>query len=240
VTNSLKVNPDDENEVHDLDMFEDASVCIVTPVATLEPVAANAWVHAMASVVRQGHAATLALKPDDDGVIRAQHFEEGLVYMLAKPADGYPASRYCMDLFNVDERSTCSRMHYHTGARMVRLITGDDTTIRVSALSPFRYTFVDGVTPFKLEVERDTMPDSKRDRYSFWAPPSSVVDMQIPRGTSHQFNAFGNNAVIDTVHPEETIEAFREKMSGLKMMAQTVFLAENFPSVGDCGGDVLR
>lgn len=239
-SNTLKSNPDDENEVHDLDLFEDAGACIVTPVASLPPAAANALVHALAQVVRQGHVTEAALIPDNDGVIRAQYFEEGHVYMLAKPADGYPASRYCMDLFNVSERGACSRMHYHTGARMVRLITGDDTTIQVSALSPFRYTYVDGVTPFKLEVERDRIPGSTRDRYTFRVPEASIVDMQIPRGTSHQFNSFGDNAVIDTVHPEETIEAFREKMSGLRMMAQTVFLADGFPSVEECGGDLPR
>ncbi|MEU2062009.1 hypothetical protein [Streptomyces sp. NPDC013455] len=237
---TLKVNPDDENEVHDLDGFQDAGSCIVTPVASLPAVAANALVSALAQVVRNGHAAEAALTPDDDGVIRAQYFEEGHVYMLAKPMDGYSASRYCMDLFNVGERGACSRMHYHTGARMVRLITGEDTTIRVSALSPFHYTYVDGVTPFKLEVECDPMPDSTRNRYSFWVPEASIVDMQIPRGTSHQFNSFGDNAVIDTIHPEETIEAFREKMSGLRMMAQTVFLSDAFPAVEDCGGELRR
>ncbi|WP_055697918.1 hypothetical protein [Streptomyces silaceus] len=237
---ALKINPDDENEVHDVDRFEDAGTCIVTPVASLPAVAANALVHAMAKVVRDGHAAQAALTPDDDGVVRAQHFEEGLVYMLAKPADGYAASRYCMDLFNVGERGSCSRMHYHTGARMVRLITGEDTTIRVSTLSPFHYTYVEGVTPFKLDVEREPMPGSTRESHSFRVPESSIVDMQIPRGTAHQFNAFGENAVIDTIHPEETIEAFREKMSGLRMMAQTVFLSDSFPSVEDCGGEARR
>ncbi|MEU1401643.1 hypothetical protein ABZ471_04625 [Streptomyces sp. NPDC005728] len=240
VSETLKNNPDDENEVHDLYQFEDAGSCIVTPVASLPAIAANALVSAMAQVVRNGHAAETALTSDNDGVIRAQYFEEGLVYMLAKPMDGYSASRYVMDLFNVGERGACSRMHYHTGARMVRLITGEDTTIRVSALSPFHYTYVDGVTPFKLEVECDKMPDSTRNRYSFWVPESSIVDMQIPRGTSHQFNSFGDNAVIDTIHPEETIEAFREKMSGLRMMAQTVFLSDSFPAVEDCGGDLRR
>jgi hypothetical protein len=239
-TTAMKSNPDDENEVHDLDVFQDAGACIVTPVVALPPSAADALVGAMAKVVRDGHTAQQALTPDDDGVIRAQYFEEGLVYMLAKPLDGYSASRYCMDLFNVGDREACSRMHYHTGARMVRLMTGSDTSIRVSALSPFHYTYVDGVTPFKLQVEWDTMPDSTRDRYSFWVPESSIVDMQIPRGTSHQFNSFGENAVIDTIHPEETIEAFREKMSGLRMMAQTVFLSDEFPSVEDCGGGSSR
>lgn len=237
---TLKNDPDDENEVHDLDTFEDAGSCIVTSVASLPAIAANALVSAMAQVVRNSHAAETALTPDNDGVIRAQYFEEGLVYMLAKPIDGYSASRYVMDLYNVGERGTCSRMHYHTGARMVRLITGEDTTIRVSALSPFHYTYVDGVTPSKLEVECDEMPDSTRKRYSFWVPESSIVDMQIPRGTSHQFNSFGDNSVIDTIHPEETIEAFREKMSGLRMMAQTIFLSDSFPAVGDCGGGLRR
>lgn len=239
-SNALKVNPDDENEVHDLDSFRDDGHCIVTPVASLDARAADSLVHALAEVVRRAYRSEMALTPDDDGVVRAQHFEEGRVYMLAKPTDGYSASRYCMDLFNAGDRGTCSRMHYHTGTRMVRLISGSDTTIRVSALSPFRYTYVEGVTPFRLGVDADRMPDSDRARYSFWVPSSSIVDMQIPRGTAHQFNSFGDNAVIDTVHPEETIETFREKMTGLRMMAQTVFLSDTFPSAQDCGGDVRR
>jgi hypothetical protein len=56
--------------------------------------------------------------------------------------------------------------------------------------------------------------------------------MQIPRGISHQFNADGPNAVIDSVHPEESIEILREGMSGYRMMAQTIFLAEQ-KSPGD-------
>jgi hypothetical protein len=234
---ALKIDPDDENEVHDLVTFVDAGTCIVTPVVSLEPTAATIVVRALASVVKQGHATKAALVPDDDGVVRAQVFEEGHVYMLAKPADGYPASRYCMDLYDVGARGSCSRMHYHTGSRMVRLMTGASTRIRVSALSAFRCTYVEGVTPFKIEVERDHMPGEERPRYSFWVPAASIVDMQIPRGTAHQFNCFGNDAVIDTVHPEETIEAFREKMSGLRMMAQTVFLADHFPPSSECGGD---
>ena len=65
-------------------------------------------------------------------------------------------------------------------------------------------------------------------------PPCSWVDMQIPRGVSHQFNANGPQAVIDSVHPEESIETFREQMSGYKMMAQTIFLAEDRPPKEAC------
>ncbi|ATB36154.1 hypothetical protein CYFUS_001568 [Cystobacter fuscus] len=42
--------------------------------------------------------------------------------------------------------------------------------------------------------------------------------MQIPRGVSHQFNAVGPHAVIDSVHPEESIETLREGMSGYRGM----------------------
>ena len=51
---------------------------------------------------------------------------------------------------------------------------------------------------------------------------------------SLQFNAIGPHAVIDSVHPEESIETFREKMSGYKMMAQTIFLAKERPSAETC------
>lgn len=37
--------------------------------------------------------------------------------------------------------------------------------------------------------------------------------------------------VIDSVHPEESIEVFREQMSGYKTMAQTVFLTATFPAL---------
>jgi hypothetical protein len=58
--------------------------------------------------------------------------------------------------------------------------------------------------------------------------------MQIPRGVSHQFNAHGPHAVIDSVHPEESIETFRERMTGYKMMAQTIFLADEQPEAASC------
>lgn len=58
--------------------------------------------------------------------------------------------------------------------------------------------------------------------------------MQIPRGVSHQFNAVGEHAVIDSVHPEESVETFREKMTGYRMMAQTVFLADVLPASDTC------
>ncbi|MFI6314181.1 hypothetical protein ACIBEK_29100 [Nocardia fusca] len=58
--------------------------------------------------------------------------------------------------------------------------------------------------------------------------------MQIPRGVSHQFNAVGPNAVIDSVHPEESIEVLREGMAGYKMMARTVFLARELPDAATC------
>jgi hypothetical protein len=71
-------------------------------------------------------------------------------------------------------------------------------------------------------------------RYNLVVEENSWVDMQIPRAVSHQFNAIGPNAVIDSVHPEECIETFREQMSGYKMMAQTMFLADRLPSAETC------
>jgi hypothetical protein len=38
--------------------------------------------------------------------------------------------------------------------------------------------------------------------------------------------------VIDSVHPEKSIETFREKTLGCRMMAQTVFLADKLPDAG--------
>ena len=83
-----------------------------------------------------------------------------------------------------------------------------------------------------------TCPTSPRGtsalRYNVVVPPNSWVDLQIPRGTSHQFNAIGPNAVIDSVHPEESIETFRESMSRPQMMAQTIFLADDLPAAETC------
>ncbi|NEC03428.1 hypothetical protein [Streptomyces anulatus] len=39
---------------------------------------------------------------------------------------------------------------------------------------------------------------------------------------------------IDSVHPEESIETFRERMTGFKMMAQTIFLADEQPAADSC------
>ncbi|HTZ44967.1 MAG TPA: hypothetical protein VMB79_13975 [Jatrophihabitans sp.] len=238
MTEPMKQAPDDENEVHDVLTFRDSGQARVTPVAQFEPAVASAVVTALTEVVRRAHRSAAATSPDGDGIVRAQTFEEGDVYMLASPYDGYFADRYLMDFYDVDERDICSRMHLHTGLRFVRMMTGPDTRIRVSSLSPFRVTEVDGVTPFGLDSFEDELPDtpdgSSRVRFNLVVPPNSWVDMQIPRGTSHQFNAIGPNAVIDSVHPEESIETFREAMSGYRMMAQTVFLADELPSATTC------
>lgn len=234
----LKIVPDEENEVHDLLGFRDGGRCQITPVLTLPPEVAQVVVTELAEVVRAAHRAPAACTPNGHGITRAQTFEEGHVYMLAAPYDGYFADRYLMDFYDVDERDICSRMHFHTGLRFVRMMTGNDTHIRTSSLSPFMVTSVAGVTKTDLLLFEDDLPDvpegQRRTRYNAVVPPNSWVDLQIPRGTSHQFNAIGPNAVIDSVHPEESIETFREAMSRPQMMAQTIFLAEELPAASTC------
>ncbi|MEV2225726.1 hypothetical protein AB0E01_38520 [Nocardia vinacea] len=234
----IKHHADDENEIHNLAEFVDAGRNVVTPVAQFPPEVAAVVVQAFAQIVRNAKASRAATVPDADGIIRSQTFEEGDVYMIESPFDGFFADRYIMDFYNAEERGICSRMHLHTGLRFVRMMTGPDTHIRVSSLSPFRVTDVAGVTPFAPNQFEDDLPDTPpglhRTRYNLLVPPCSFVDMQIPRGVSHQFNAIGPHAVIDSVHPEESIEVFREQMSGFKMMAQTVFLAEELPDSATC------
>lgn len=234
----LKHRADDENEIHDLAEFVDAGRNVVTPVAQFPAPVAAVVVEAFAQIVRNAKASRTATTPDADGIVRSQTFEEGDVYMIETPFDGFFADRYLMDFYNAEERGICSRMHLHTGLRFVRMMTGPDTHIRVSSLSPFLVTNVVGVTPFLpsefADELPDTPPDLHRTRYNLIVPPCSFVDMQIPRGVSHQFNAIGPHAVIDSVHPEESIEVFREQMSGFKMMAQTVFLAEELPDAASC------
>lgn len=238
MTTTMKYQPDDENEVHDLSAFVDPTHNRVTPVVQFPPEVAFAIVDQLAGIVRAGHKAPVANEPDRDGIVRAQVFEEGDVYMLAAPFDDYFADRYLMDFYDVEERDICSRMHLHTGLRFVRMMTGPDTRIRVSSLSPFVVTDVPGVTPFGLHAFTDDLPGTpdgtRRDRYNLVVPPNSWVDMQVPRGVSHQFNAVGPNAVIDSVHPEESIETFRESMRDYRMMAQTIFLAEEKEPAETC------
>jgi hypothetical protein len=234
----LKKNPDALDEVLDVGEFRDAASCRVTPVAQLEPDVAQAVVATLSRIVRVAHRTPAAAAVDGDGIVRAQTFEEGDVYMLEAPFDGYFADRYLMDFYDVTTRGICSRMHIHTGLRFVRMMTGLDTRIRVSSLSPLEVTNLPGVTPFVPERFTDHLPDAPDGRvltrYNLIVPESSWVDMQIPRGVSHQFNAIGPSAVIDSVHPEESIETFREQMSGYRMMAQTIFLAEELPSAETC------
>lgn len=234
----VKRSADDDNEVHDLADFTDAGRNVVTPIAQFAPEVALAVVTAFATLVTRAKASAAANSPDSDGIVAAQTFEEGDVYLIEKPFDGFFADRYLMDFYDVADRGVCSRMHLHTGLRFVRMMTGPDTRIRVSSLSPFVVTHVPGVTTFSLEEFDDELPDcpdgQRRTRYNVIVPPCSFVDMQIPRGVSHQFNAIGEHAVIDSVHPEESIEVFREQMSGYRMMAQTVFLAEEQPSSSTC------
>ncbi|MGY4100217.1 hypothetical protein ACW2Q0_11790 [Nocardia sp. R16R-3T] len=234
----IKQHADDENEIHDLAGFVDAGCNVVTPVAQFPPEVAAVVVQTFAQIVRNARASRAATVPDADGITRSQTFEEGEVYMIESPFDGFFADRYIMDFYDAEERGICSRMHLHTGMRFVRMMTGPDTHIRVSSLSPFRVTHIEGVTPFAPNQFEDDLPDTPPDlhrtRYNLIVPPCSFVDMQIPRGVSHQFNAIGQHAVIDSVHPEESIEVFREQMSGFKMMAQTVFLAEELPDAASC------
>ncbi|MCP9625092.1 hypothetical protein FOH10_05805 [Nocardia otitidiscaviarum] len=234
----LKRAADAENEIHDLSDFVDAGRNVVTPVAQFPPEVALTVVEAFARIVRDAAASRIATSPDADGIVRAQTFEEGEVYLIETPFDGFFADRYLMDFYDAEERGICSRMHLHTGLRFVRMMTGPDTHIRVGSLSPFTVTHIPGVTPFAPAEFTDTLPntppDVHRTRYNLVVPPCSFVDMQIPRGVSHQFNAVGPHAVIDSVHPEESIEVFRERMSGPKMMAQTVFLADELPPAATC------
>lgn len=234
----LKRNADAEDEVHDVATFTDAARNHVTPLLRLPAETALTVVNAFAAVVRRARRSPAATTRDADGVVRSQTFEEGDVYMAEKPFDGFFADRYLMDFYDVRERDLCSRMHLHTGLRFVRMMTGPGTRIRVSSLSPFEVTHVPGVTPFVPEAFEDELPDTPpgvtRTRHNLVVPECAFVDMQIPRGVSHQFNAIGPHAVIDSVHPEESIETFRERMSGYRMMAQTVFLADELPAADSC------
>lgn len=234
----LKLEPDELNEVHDVDEFEDAGTCRITPVTTLEPEVAMAVVKALGGIVRAAHLSKRATSPDEQGIVRAQTFEEGEVYMLDTPFEGYFADRYLMDFYDVSERGLCSRMHFHTGLRFVRMMTGPKTQIRVSSLSPFVVNKLEGVTPDFLHLFSDLAPGPKSGRhvtrFNAIVPQNSWVDMQVPRGVSHQFNAVGPHAVIDSVHPEESIEVLREQMSSYTMTAQTVFLADELPPASTC------
>lgn len=235
---TMKRHPDDENEVHDVLTFSDPGQCTVTPVAQFTPTVALAVTDTLRGLVQAAHRAPDATTPDEDGITRAQTFEEGDVYMLASPYDGYEADRYLMDFYDVTDRGICSRMHLHTGLRFVRMMTGPGTHIRVSSLAPIRITDVPGVTTFIPHTFTDDHPDvpdgHQRDRYNLVVPENSWADMQVPRGVSHQFNAHGPHAVIDSVHPEESIETFRERMTGYRMTAQTIFLADERPPAHTC------
>lgn len=233
----LKKSADDENEVLDVAAFVDPGHMVVTPVAQFAPEVALPIVEAFSAIVTRASTTKAALTPDTDGVVRAQEFEEGDVYMIEKPFDGFFADRYLMNFHNVADRGTCARMHLHTGLRYLRVMTGPDTSIRVSSLSPFELTHIEGVTPFRPHRFSDDLPDTpgvQRTRYNLIIPPCCFTDVQIPRGVSHQFNAVGPNAVIDVIHPEESVEAFREQMESLKMINQTIFLSEQLPPATSC------
>ena len=240
VMGKLKRRPDDVDEVRDVDTFRDSGQCHLTAVARFAPEVALGVVNTLTAIVRMGHESAAAGRPDGDGVVRAQKFEEGDVYMLESPFGGFFADRYLMDFYDVNQRGVCSRMHLHTGLRFVRMMTGPNTTIRVASLSPFVITDVKGVTTLTLNAYVDEIPGSSADstatRYNVTVEENCWVDLQIPRGVSHQFNAIGEHAVIDSVHPEESIEVLREQMSGCTMMAQTIFLAAARPPATSCNG----
>ncbi len=235
INRHMKNKPHDENEVHDIVSFQDRARAVVTAVGQLPPDAMAAHVQHIKSIVQSAHKNSAHLTTDEDGIIRAQIFEEGQVFMLEKPFGDFPTDRYLMDFYDTREKGICSRMHVHTGTRFVRIMTGADTSLRISSLSEMD---IKAASQFHLSQTIDDMPDmpsgSSRIRYSVVVPPNSIVDMQIPSGTSHQFNADGPNSVIDSVHPEESLEVFREQMERPNMMAQTVFLANGNPDYPSC------
>ena len=231
----MKRSPDHEDEHIDLATHTDPDRNRLTPLLRLPPEPALAVVTALAAVVRAAHARERESPTPPGALKRAQEFEEGDVYMAEAPFEGFFADRYLMDFYDVRERGVCSRMHLHTGLRFVRMMTGPATTIRVSSLVPI--TVLDAHWPgTPLRTFVDALPDAPvpRDRHTVVVPENSWVDMQIPRGVSHQFNAVGPHAVIDSVHPEESIETLREGMSGYRMMAQTIFLAERRSTADAC------
>lgn len=238
MTQPMKYVPDDDNEVHDVVAFQDAGRARVTPVAQFEPEVAGAVVAALAGVVRRAHRSPAATEPNGDGIVRAQTFEEGAVYLVAPPFDGFVADRYLMDFYDVNDRGLCSRLHMHIGSRLLRLMTGPDTQLRISTLTPVELIEVEGVSSIAFERFEDELPDTpegfSRVRHNLVVPANCWVDMQIPRATAHQFNAIGPNAVIDSIHPEESMETLRESVSGLKMTAQTIFFADEMPEAASC------
>lgn len=238
-TGRMKQSADHEDEILDIRQHEDAGRNQLTPVVQLPPEAALTVVDALAGLVRSAHR-TEESSPTPPGVLKeAQEFEEGDVFLLEPPFEGYFADRYLMDFYDTTERDICSRMHLHTGLRFVRMMTGPGTTIRVSSLSPVTVRTAAAGWVGELDTFTDALPGTPtgvhRDRHNVMVPPNSWVDMQIPRGVSHQFNAVGPNAVIDSVHPEESIETLREGMSDYRMMAQTIFLAKDKSPASTCG-----
>ncbi|MEH6373428.1 hypothetical protein V7793_03565 [Streptomyces sp. KLMMK] len=236
----MKQSPDHEDEILDVRRHQDPGRNQLTPVVMLPPDVALAVVDALAGLVRAAHR-TEGAGPTPAGALKqAQEFEEGDVFMLEPPFEGFFADRYLMDFYDTTERDMCSRMHLHTGLRFVRMMTGPETTIRVSSLSPITVRPAAAGWAGPLSTFTDALPGTPagvhRDRHNVIVPPNSWVDMQIPRGVSHQFNAVGPNAVIDSVHPEESIETLREGMSGYRMMAQTIFLSKDKSPATTCAG----
>lgn len=238
MTDRMKQNPDHEDEALDVRSHEDDGQNRVTPLLRFPEDVALRIVDALAGVVRTAHDQEAANPTPPGELKRAQVFEEGDVYMAEPPFEGFFADRYLMDFYDVRARDICSRMHLHTGLRFVRMMTGPGTTIRVSSLSPLVVTpspaWPDAPPQAFTDLLPDTPPSVIRTRYNVVVPPNAWVDIQIPRGVSHQFNAVGPNAVIDSVHPEESIETLREGMSGYRMMAQTIFLAETKSPASTC------
>ncbi|GAA1163034.1 hypothetical protein GCM10009654_19670 [Streptomyces hebeiensis] len=236
-TGRMKRSPDVEDEVLDVTHHQDPGRNRLTPVVQLPSDAALAVVDALAGLVRSAHRREEAGPAPAGTLKQAQVFEEGDVFMLEPPFEGFFADRYLMDFYDTADRGICSRMHLHTGLRFVRMMTGPGTTIRVSSLSPITVRPAEGWTD-PLSTFTDVLPGTPtgvhRHRHNVIVPPNSWVDMQIPRGVSHQFNAVGPNAVIDSVHPEESIETLREGMSGFRMMAQTIFLAKDKSPAATC------
>ena len=225
----MKISPNDPNEIHDLSAHTDASPVTVTFLVQLPDTIAEGFTHAFKAKVQSMHANPANLTANARGNVRAQTFEEGEVALAVEPAKDFAPDLYIMDFYDTRTREICSRMHMHTGMRMVTIITAPETTIQISSLTPMV------VRDTEQQPMLDRLPGDTKERHTFEVQPNCVVVVQIPTGVSHQFNAVGPGGLIISTHIEEMAEVEREKMHRPNMMAQTIFLQDLQPTLEECG-----
>ena len=197
---------------------------IITNLGNFELEAISTVIKTLALIVDRGHKINDSYAGASGSIPKAQLFEEGKVYLAVQPSTYFPTHAYMMKMTNIKEVGACTRMHVHTGPRFGFLVVGKNTSVRFASLSPVHNQNGE-IISLPEKVEEEIFHILKIDA-------GQMVSLQIPTGTSHQFNAYGEEATMLSIHIED--HALGSKDKPLTMVGQTTFLQDHRDPLGQC------